>query len=93
MPVNGGDELKQTNEIGMFMPLLDAIDKSGDDRGAVASALFGMKVTDGITGNFTITDTGDPDVSPITISKAGKEFEPIQVVEPKANLINAARGQ
>lgn len=73
--------------------LLDAIDKSGDDRGAVASALFGMKVTDGITGNFTITDTGDPDVSPITISKAGKEFEPIQVVEPKANLINAARGQ
>ncbi|MCB1965517.1 MAG: ISAs1 family transposase, partial [Candidatus Accumulibacter sp.] len=31
MPVNGGDELKQTNEIGMFMPLLDAIDIQGKD--------------------------------------------------------------
>ncbi|HRI92806.1 MAG TPA: ISAs1 family transposase [Accumulibacter sp.] len=31
LPVNGGDELKQTNEIGMFMPLLDAIDIQGKD--------------------------------------------------------------
>ncbi|MEF8733644.1 MAG: hypothetical protein V5B40_17560 [Candidatus Accumulibacter meliphilus] len=31
MPVNGGEELKQTNEIGMFMPLLDAIDIQGKD--------------------------------------------------------------
>ena len=31
LPVNGGDELKQTNEIGMFMPLLDALDIQGKD--------------------------------------------------------------
>ena len=31
LPVNGGEELKQTNEIGMFMPLLDAIDIQGKD--------------------------------------------------------------
>ncbi len=73
--------------------LLDAIDSAGNERGAVASALYGMKITDGITGSFTITDTGDLDVSPITISKAGTEFEPVEVVEPKAKLINAARGQ
>ena len=72
--------------------LLDAIESAGTDRAAVAAALYGFKVTDGITGDFTITDTGDPDVSPITINKAGAEFEPVEVVEPKANLVTAARG-
>ncbi|HMU25949.1 MAG TPA: branched-chain amino acid ABC transporter substrate-binding protein [Solirubrobacterales bacterium] len=73
--------------------LLDAIESAGNDRAGVARALYGIKVTDGITGDFTITDTGDPDVSPITVNKAGKEFEPVEVIEPKANLIKAARGQ
>lgn len=72
--------------------LMDAIESAGADRAAVAAALPGMKITEGITGNFTITETGDPNVSPITISKAGKVFKPIEVVEPKANLIKAARG-
>ena len=31
MPVKGGEELKQTNEIGMFIPLLEAIDIQGKD--------------------------------------------------------------
>ena len=31
LPVAGGDEVKQTNEIGMFMPLLDALDIQGQD--------------------------------------------------------------
>lgn len=73
--------------------LLDAIAAVGLDRAAVAKSLNGAKVQDGITGSFTITATGDPDVSPITISKAAKEFEPVEVIEPKANLITAARGE
>ena len=73
--------------------LLDAIESAGADRAAIAAALYGLSVKDGITGDFTITDAGDPDVSPITINRAASEFEPIEVVEPKANLVTAARGQ
>ncbi|HMT06291.1 MAG TPA: branched-chain amino acid ABC transporter substrate-binding protein [Solirubrobacterales bacterium] len=73
--------------------LLDAIESAGSDRAAVASALFGIEVKDGITGDFTITETGDPDVSPITINKAAKVFEPVEVVEPEAKLVSAARGK
>ena len=31
MPVEGQEEAKQTNEIGMFIPLLDGIDIQGKD--------------------------------------------------------------
>jgi len=73
--------------------LLDAIAQAGTDRGAIADALDGLKVSDGIIGDFTITGSGDPSVSPITISRAGSSFVPLQVVEPKAGLIAAARGE
>lgn len=72
--------------------LLDAIESAGSDRGAVAAALFGLEISDGITGAFSITDSGDPDVSPITISRAGDVFTPVEVVEPADNLVTAARG-
>jgi len=73
--------------------LLDVIASAGTDRAAISSGLYGLSVKDGITGDFTITDTGDPNVSPITINKAAAEFEPVEVVEPKANLVTAARGE
>ena len=38
MPVAGGAETKQTNEIGMFIPLLDALDIQG--KGITADALL-----------------------------------------------------
>ena len=31
LPVAEGEQTKQTNEIGMFMPLLDALDIQGQD--------------------------------------------------------------
>jgi predicted transposase YbfD/YdcC len=31
LPIAGSEETKQTNEIGMFIPLLDAIDIQGKD--------------------------------------------------------------
>ncbi len=72
--------------------LLDSIATAGPQRGAVAEALHGLKVRGGITGDFRITATGDPDVSPITISQAGKRFRPVEVIEPDAALVAAAHG-
>lgn len=73
--------------------LLDAIEAGGDDRQAVASALFGIEVEDGITGDFTVTDSGDPSVGPVTVSEAGQTFKPVEVIEPKPALVEAARGE
>lgn len=72
--------------------MLEAISQGGPERSEIASALFGMKITDGITGTFEITDTGDPSVGPITINQAGDTFKPLKVVEPEASLVKAARG-
>lgn len=73
--------------------LLDLIGSAGGDRAKVAAGLYGFKVKDGITGDFTITGTGDPDVTPVTISKAASQFQPVEVIEPEASLVEAARGQ
>jgi branched-chain amino acid transport system substrate-binding protein len=73
--------------------MLQAIASGGTDRGATTEALYGLKVPDGIVGKFEITDTGDPNVGPITINKAGKTFEPAEVILPASNLVTAARGE
>lgn len=49
MPVNGGDELKQTNEIGMFIPLLETIDIQNKDITADA-LLTQRKLADYLVG-------------------------------------------
>lgn len=72
--------------------MLQAIAAGGTDRAAVTKALYGLKINDGITGSFEITETGDPSVSPITINEATDVFSPKEVVEPTAALIKAARG-
>lgn len=73
--------------------LLDAIEAAGTDRAGISAALYGIRVADGITGDFTITDSGDPDVSPITINEAAAQFRPVEVIEPRPNLVQAARGE
>lgn len=72
--------------------LLHAIAKGGGDRARTAAALFGMSISGGITGNFSIERTGDPDVAPITVSVAHQSFESVQQVAPPASLTTAARG-
>ncbi len=72
--------------------LLDAIDGAGTDRAAVADALFGMKVSDGIVGSFTIEASGDPSSGPITVLKAGSTFEPQTSITPDKAEVAAARG-
>ncbi len=69
---------------------LDAIAKSGARPGVIA-AVRATKVTNGITGSFSILASGDPSVGPITVSVARKSFAPVSEVEPGQSLVKAAR--
>jgi branched-chain amino acid transport system substrate-binding protein len=77
--------------------MLDAIAKGGDDRAAVIQAIFDTKVTDGILGTFEINENGDPAqaggaVVGFTVYRAEKELETEEVIAPKDELVEAARG-
>jgi branched-chain amino acid transport system substrate-binding protein len=71
--------------------LLDAI-RVGKTRSGTIAALFETKVTDGITGNFAITPSGDPQPAPISVQKAAEEFELEKTIVPPPDLVSAARG-
>ena len=50
--------------------------------------MFGLSITGGILGNFTINSTGDTNLTPITIYKqAGKNLNPVKTLVPTASLI------
>ena len=67
--------------------MLDAIAKSDGTRASVAASLFGLKVTNGIIGTFTLNDKGDTSLGPITIyqQKAAKLL-PQTTIVPAKNL-------
>jgi branched-chain amino acid transport system substrate-binding protein len=67
--------------------MLDAIAKSDGTRASVAKNLFGLKVTNGILGSFTINQNGDTSLNPITIyqQKSGK-LNPVKTITPPKNL-------
>ncbi len=71
--------------------LIDAI-REGHTRAGTIDALFKTDVTDGITGTFSITPTGDPQPAPISVQKAGDTFELVKTIIPQPQLISAARG-
>ncbi len=55
-------------------------------------SIFGLKITNGIIGNFTINSTGDTNLTPITIYKqAGKNLVPVKTLIPAANLIGGRK--
>ncbi len=67
--------------------MLQAIAKSGGDRAKATSGLFGLTITNGILGNFTINAAGDTNLTPITIYKqAGKNLNPVKTLVPDASL-------
>ncbi len=70
--------------------LLEAIGHSGE-RSGVLDAVRETKVSDGITGSFSILPSGDPSLGPITISVAKKSFVPVREVDPGPRLVAAAR--
>jgi len=71
--------------------LLSAIAPS-PERADVIASLLQAEVDKGITGTFTITPTGDPSVSPISVSVAGDTFELAKEITPPPDLVTAARG-
>ena len=72
--------------------LLDAIAQAGDDRAGIIQQLFATNVTGGILGDFEITPDGDPTAGPITVYKAGAQFDPETVITPEQSLVEAAMG-
>jgi ABC-type branched-subunit amino acid transport system substrate-binding protein len=67
---------------------LEAIAKGGGQRAATTKTVFGLTVTNGILGTFTINSSGDTNLTPITIYKqAGKNLNPIKTLVPGASLI------
>ena len=74
--------------------LLSAIENSDGTRASVAKNLFGMQVTDGILGTFTIDDNGDisgANQFTIDIGKGG-HFTTDSVVNPDTQLVQEITG-
>jgi branched-chain amino acid transport system substrate-binding protein len=91
----GGDPIDPYAAYGAqaMQVVLDAIERAGTERGAVAQALFETDVQGGILGDFQITPEGDPTAGPITIYQAAAEFEPAEVITPEPDLVEAAKGE
>ena len=68
--------------------MLTAIAKGGGQRSATTKSLFGLTVTNGILGTFTINSSGDTSLTPITIYKqSGKNLVPVKTLTPPASLM------
>ncbi|MEX2464247.1 MAG: branched-chain amino acid ABC transporter substrate-binding protein [Gaiellaceae bacterium] len=73
--------------------LLLAIDAAAtDERGPIVEALFTTQVTDGILGDFELSEFGDPSVGPVTIYVAADSFGTQEVITPDPDLVEAAKG-
>lgn len=68
---------------------LQAVALHGGDRAGITRSVFGLHVTGGVLGNFTINANGDTSLTPITIYKqAGKALKPVKTLIPDASLIS-----
>src|SRR3954449_10990381 len=67
--------------------MIQAVARGGGDRAKTPVGLFGLNISNGILGNFTINATGDTNLTPITIYKqAGKNLNPVKTLIPTASL-------
>jgi branched-chain amino acid transport system substrate-binding protein len=68
--------------------MLSAVAKGAGQRATTTKGLFGLTITNGIIGTFTINSTGDTNLTPITIYKqSGKNLNPVKTLVPAASLI------
>ena len=74
-----------------MLVMLDAIGKSKGDRATVTQSIIGLKVKNGILGDFSINKNGDTTLKPITIytQKNGK-LNPLKTLTPPASLTKGA---
>jgi branched-chain amino acid transport system substrate-binding protein len=71
-----------------MLVMLQAVAKSGGDRAKATSGLFGLQVSNGILGNFSLNAAGDTNLTQITIYKqAGKNLNPVKTLVPTASII------
>jgi len=67
---------------------LQAVATRPGDRAAITRSVFGLHITNGVLGNFTINSAGDTSLTPITIYKqSGKSLIPVKTLIPQASLI------
>jgi branched-chain amino acid transport system substrate-binding protein len=72
---------------------LTAISKGGGQRAATTKGVFGLTVTNGILGTFTINSTGDTNLTPITIYRQkGNTLPPVKTLVPQSSLVIGAGG-
>ena len=68
--------------------MLKAVATGGGQRAQTTKNLFGLTITNGILGTFTINSSGDTSLLPITIYKqAGKALVPVKTLIVPASLI------
>jgi len=70
--------------------LTDAIAAAGPHRPGIVKAVFATK-GGGIIGAYRLEPSGDPDVGPITVLKAGSSFTPFREIRPDPQVVTAAR--
>ena len=70
---------------------LAAIAKGGGQRATTTKAVFGLSITNGILGTFTMNSSGDTSLTPVTIYKqVGKNLKPVKTLVPPASLVAGA---
>jgi branched-chain amino acid transport system substrate-binding protein len=70
---------------------LAAIAKGGGQRTTTTKSVFGLTITNGILGTFTMNSNGDTSLTPVTIYKqVGKNLKPVKTLVPPASLVAGA---
>jgi len=67
--------------------ILQAIAKGGGNRAATTKSIFGLTITGGILGTFSINAAGDTNLLPITIYRQqGKDLVPVTTITVPESL-------
>ena len=68
--------------------MLQAVATGAGDRAKTTKSIFGITISNGIIGNFSINATGDINLTPVTIYRqAGKQLVPVKTLIPPASLV------
>jgi branched-chain amino acid transport system substrate-binding protein len=68
--------------------MLSAVAEGGGERAATTQGIFGLMITNGILGTFTINATGDTNLPLVTIYKQkSKLLVPVKTITPSTSLI------
>ena len=70
--------------------LTNAIAAAGPHRAGIVKAVFATR-GGGIIGAYRLESSGDPDVGPITVLRAGSSFTPFREIRPQPQVVTAAR--